>query len=98
MTGEDHKDRDGRGADRRPAGPARISLFACPQCGRTVEFWPDELVRRCPECGCRIENSEAATRCMDWCPHAGQWMEAMRAGVEREAAEKETRKNSNARS
>ena len=104
MTGEDRKDRGVQGADRRPAGPARISLFACPECGRIVEFWPDEMVRRCSECGCRIENPEAATRCMDSCPHAAQCMEAMGAGVERKiaeaeaAAEKETRKNSKARS
>ncbi len=94
MTGGPHHGEAGR----RPVGPGRISLFACPQCGRTIEFWPHELARLCPDCGCRVVNAEATHNCMDSCPYASECMEALRAGTKRPApAATELRKDPRAR-
>lgn len=45
--------------------------LACPKCGCAVEFFFDDRVRVCPECGTRIEKSENKLLkdfgCASWC-------------------------------
>ena len=50
----------------------------CPQCGKQVEFWPDELMRKCPGCGRRFANPENSMKCLEWCRYAAQCMAAIR--------------------
>ncbi len=45
-------------------------LVGCPDCGRTVEFFTDEVKRRC-RCG-RLLTRESLPRCADWCPAAAR--------------------------
>ncbi len=56
---------------------ADVAEAACPACGQTVEFWPDEIMRRCPDCGQRVANPENTLKCLAWCEHAAKCMEAM---------------------
>ena len=44
----------------------------CPDCGGTVEFWPDEPVRRCRGCGRRVANPKSSMKCLAWCKHADE--------------------------
>ena len=41
----------------------------CPDCGREVEIWTDELKATCPGCGNKVFRAQPAS-CIDWCPHA----------------------------
>lgn len=43
----------------------------CPQCGRQVEIWSDELTARCPRCGARVTRKQGPA-CIDWCSFAEQ--------------------------
>ncbi len=51
-----------------------VSEIECPECGHVVEFWPDELVRRCRECGHRFSNPDNSMKCLEWCQYAAQCM------------------------
>ncbi len=48
-----------------------ICNFPCLKCGAEVEFFFDDKVRNCPECGAKVEKSEARIlkdfRCAEWC-------------------------------
>ncbi|MCD6416660.1 MAG: HD domain-containing protein [Planctomycetes bacterium] len=65
------------GQDSRFFKSEDIAELACPRCGKPVEFWPDELVRKCQACGYRFANPENSLKCLQWCPYAAQCMEAM---------------------
>ncbi|MBI4186844.1 MAG: hemerythrin domain-containing protein [Chloroflexi bacterium] len=41
----------------------------CPECGKEVEIWTDELKATCPGCH-TVVLREQAPSCIDWCPHA----------------------------
>lgn len=45
---------------------------SCPSCGRLVEFFKDDTIRRCPGCGYRFRNPKLDLGCAEWCPHAEQ--------------------------
>ncbi|MHC4481312.1 MAG: HD domain-containing protein [Planctomycetota bacterium] len=55
-----------------------VAEVHCPQCGHMVEFWPDELMRRCVSCGNRFPNPENSMKCLEWCRYAAQCMAALR--------------------
>ncbi|MDP6501527.1 MAG: hemerythrin domain-containing protein [Dehalococcoidales bacterium] len=42
---------------------------ACPNCGKDVEIWTDELKATCRNCGHIVLRAQQAS-CIDWCPHA----------------------------
>jgi len=42
----------------------------CPRCGTAVEFFKDEMVRRCTRCGCRFNNPRTVMDCARWCDYA----------------------------
>jgi putative nucleotidyltransferase with HDIG domain len=52
----------------------------CPKCGQTLEFWPDEPVRKCRTCGHRLVNPENTLKCLEWCRYAAQCLDAIRGG------------------
>lgn len=45
-------------------------VVPCPDCGRLVEFFTDEMKRSC-RCG-RALLRESLPQCADWCPAAAQ--------------------------
>ena len=44
-----------------------IFELECPHCGNTVEFFKDEITRRCPECKSIIKNTSGDYGCGQWC-------------------------------
>jgi hypothetical protein len=49
-------------------GPQDVFELACP-CGEQVEFWRDDLRRRCPRCGGKLANPRRELGCATWCRH-----------------------------
>jgi len=51
-----------------------IFEIECPHCGKKVEFFKDEISRRCPECRRKVINDSGDYGCGQWCssssPHA----------------------------
>ena len=47
----------------------KIRNFKCRHCGYDVEFFSDELKRRCPQCKVEVIGEHLAT-CLDWCQYA----------------------------
>jgi len=63
----------------------RPELINCPDCGREVEIWTDELKATCPGCGHKVFRAQPAS-CIDWCPHAKECVgpevyERLRPGI-----------------
>lgn len=59
------------GQDTRFWKPEDIFEVSCPQCGKKVEFFKDEVRRRC-RCGHEILNPRVDFGCASWCPYAEQ--------------------------
>ncbi len=59
------------GQDMRFWKPGDIFETPCPKCGRKVEFFKDEVRRRC-RCGYEIVNPKLDFGCAQWCPYAEQ--------------------------
>jgi hypothetical protein len=57
------------GQDTRYWKAGDIFETDCPACGRKVEFFKDDVSRRC-RCGHRVENPRISLGCAQWCPHA----------------------------
>jgi putative nucleotidyltransferase with HDIG domain len=68
------------GQDARFFKAKDIVEVACPGCGHLVEFWPDELVRKCRACGRRFSNPKNSMKCLNWCRYAAQCLSAMQGG------------------
>jgi HD superfamily phosphodiesterase len=59
------------GQDMRYWKPGDIFETQCPQCDRKVEFFKDEVRRKC-RCGHEIVNPKLDFGCAAWCPYAEQ--------------------------
>jgi DNA-directed RNA polymerase subunit RPC12/RpoP len=46
-----------------------VSYHPCPNCGKPVEFFSDEMRIRCPNCK-TIVHKESAPSCIQWCKAA----------------------------
>jgi len=64
------------GQDMRYWKPGDIFETQCPKCGAKVEFFKDEVKRRC-RCGHEIVNSRLDLGCAQWCPYAEQCLGAV---------------------
>jgi len=51
--------------------PGDIFDIDCPKCGKRVEFFKDEVKRKC-RCGHIIVNPKINFACAEWCPYAEQ--------------------------
>jgi len=51
--------------------PGDIFDIDCPKCGKRVEFFKDEVKRKC-SCGHIIVNPKIDFACAEWCPYAEQ--------------------------
>lgn len=58
------------GQDRRFWTSMDIFQTPCPVCGKNVEFFKDDISRKCPECGARYKNPRLDLGCSKWCAHA----------------------------
>ena len=60
------------GQDSRYWKPGDVHEAPCPGCGRPVEFFKDDLSRKCPACGTRFRNPRRDLGCAKWCPYASE--------------------------
>jgi putative nucleotidyltransferase with HDIG domain len=59
------------GQDMRFWKPGDIFDTQCPKCGRKVEFFKDEVKRKC-RCGHEVVNPKLDFGCVQWCPYGQQ--------------------------
>ncbi|HUL32128.1 MAG TPA: HD domain-containing protein [Thermodesulfobacteriota bacterium] len=64
------------GQDLRFWKPGDIFNTQCPKCGNGVEFFKDEVKRKC-RCGHEIVNPKLDFGCAQWCPYAEQCIGAV---------------------
>jgi putative nucleotidyltransferase with HDIG domain len=64
------------GQDMRFWRPGDIFQIPCPKCGTTVEFFKDEVRRKC-RCGHEIVNPKMDFGCAQWCQYAEQCVGAV---------------------
>jgi hypothetical protein len=65
------------GQDTRFWGPGDIYTVECPKCGSSVEFFKDDIRRRCHRCGHLFLNPRLDLGCARWCQYAEQCVGAM---------------------
>ena len=64
------------GTDMKFWKPGDIFDIDCPKCGKRVEFFKDEVKRKC-RCGHVIVNPKIDFACAEWCPYAEQCVGAV---------------------
>jgi Zn ribbon nucleic-acid-binding protein len=60
------------GQDTQFWGPDDIYSVECPKCGNPVEFFKDDIRRRCKQCGHMFLNPKLNLGCARWCQYADQ--------------------------
>jgi|GEM_PF-28333 len=60
------------GQDLRYWKPGDIFNVSCPQCGKKIEFFKDDVRRRCKSCGVQVANPKIDFGCVEWCDYAEQ--------------------------
>ncbi|MFO7932306.1 MAG: HD domain-containing protein [Thermodesulfobacteriota bacterium] len=60
------------GQDSRYWKPGAIFETQCPECGKPVEFFKDDTMRRCGNCGHRFVNPDMDFGCAAYCKFAEQ--------------------------
>jgi hypothetical protein len=58
------------GQDTRYWRPTDIFEIPCASCGAVVEFFKDDVRRRCHGCGGLVQNPKITLGCAQWCEHA----------------------------
>jgi len=58
------------GQDTRYWSPDDIFDVECGGCGKPVEFFKDDVSRRCRSCGTLVRNPKISLGCALWCEHA----------------------------
>ena len=67
------------GQDGRSLRAEDFAEVRCSGCGHTVEFWPDEFLRKCRQCGRPVTNPKLNIGCLAWCRYGAACAERMRA-------------------
>ena len=57
--------------------PEDIYEVNCPECGGKVEFFKDDVARKCRSCGRKMKNPKMDMGCVEWCQYADECMEEM---------------------
>jgi hypothetical protein len=65
------------GQDTRFWKPNDVYNVGCPQCGKPVEFFKDDIRRRCQNCGHMFLNPKLNLGCAMWCQYADQCVGAI---------------------
>ena len=60
------------GQDTRYWKPGDIFEAPCPACGAVIEFFKDDVRRRCKSCKKMVPNPRLDLGCVEWCEHAEQ--------------------------
>ena len=60
------------GQDTRFWKPNDVYSVECPKCGQPVEFFKDDIRRRCQKCGHMFINPKLNLGCARWCQYADQ--------------------------
>jgi hypothetical protein len=60
------------GQDTQFWKPGDVYNIDCPQCGRPIEFFKDDIRRRCETCGHMFINPKLHLGCAKWCQFADQ--------------------------
>lgn len=60
------------GQDLRFWKPGDIFDVSCPRCGKKIEFFKDDVRRRCKSCGAHVTNPKIDFGCAEWCAYAEQ--------------------------
>lgn len=68
------------GQDTRNWKPADIFEVKCPKCGKLVEFFKDEVARKC-RCGVRIKNPKLDMGCLEWCQFADKCVQVTESAI-----------------
>lgn len=68
------------GQDLRYWKPDDLFELPCVHCAAPVEFFKDDLRRKCPHCGGFTVNSKNDMSCAAWCKHAKECLEESRPG------------------
>jgi hypothetical protein len=76
------------GQDTRYWKKGDIFNVRCPKCGKDVEFFKDDVRRRC-RCGRVIVNPKLDLACAEWCQHADRCVDELPMGLK--AARKKTK-------
>jgi len=50
--------------------PEDVFEVACPECGKSIEFFKDDQARRCAHCGWECRNPKLNVGCLEWCQYA----------------------------
>jgi len=74
------------GQDKRFWKPDDIFESPCPECGAAIEFWKDDVRRRCRGCGATVANPRFDMGCAAWCKFAEQCLGASAVGETEDAA------------
>jgi len=65
------------GQDTRFWKPNDVYTVECPKCGKPVEFFKDDIRRRCKKCGHMFINPKLNLGCARWCQYADQCVGAI---------------------
>ena len=65
------------GQDTRFWKPDDVYFVECPKCGQSVEFFKDDIRRRCKKCGHMFINPRLDLGCARWCQYADQCVGAI---------------------
>ncbi|MBE3041186.1 hypothetical protein IMZ48_01075 [Candidatus Bathyarchaeota archaeon] len=60
------------GQDKRFWKPGDVFESPCPHCRAPLEFWKDDLRRRCRACGRLAPNPRLDLGCAKWCKFAAE--------------------------
>ncbi|MFH1438554.1 MAG: hypothetical protein ABIJ56_22790 [Pseudomonadota bacterium] len=60
------------GQDTRYWKPGDIFSVECPNCGAAIEYFKDEVRRRCKSCKKIVPNPKINLGCVEWCEYAEQ--------------------------
>ena len=55
------------GLDKRNWTSKDIFEYPCPFCGTLIEFWKDDIKRKCKKCGKFVKNIKIDLGCAEWC-------------------------------
>ena len=55
------------GLDKRNWTPKDIFEYPCPFCGNLIEFWKDDIKRKCNNCKKITKNIKIDNSCAEWC-------------------------------
>jgi hypothetical protein len=65
------------GQDMQFWTPEDIFEAPCAHCGKSVEFFKDDLRRACPHCGAFTLNPKNDLACASWCASAKECLQQM---------------------